>query len=205
MSVRESRIEEVLATYPDICAELIGVREELVLISRQKILRSGDRLDLLFTHGSHLILVELKVVPFREEFLEQTRNYWKQLQQLQIGEHLISGEITAYLLCPLFLPRQIDSCRQEGINAIEYNPRQVLEMFFSRFHQIAAFFSLQPPDHGVWSLHLLNPLLYSLGNGEITLADVQRDVGLAQTTVRSYLRFAEELKLVHRDKRGFFG
>ncbi|MDP2952911.1 MAG: winged helix-turn-helix domain-containing protein [Chloroflexota bacterium] len=204
MNVHESQVEEVIATYPDICAELIGVKEELVLISRQKILPSGDRLDLLFTHRSHLILVELKAVPFREEFLEQTQSYWEQLQQLQVEERLIAGEIVAYLLCPFFLPGQIDSCRSKGINAIEYAPSQVLEMFFSRFQRIAAFFNLRPPDHGVWSLHLLNPILYSLRDGELATRDIQKHVGLALTTVRSHVRFAEEMQLVRRAERGSF-
>ena len=203
MSVRESQIEEILATYPDICADLIGIKEELVLIGRQKILPSGDRLDLLFAHGSRLILVELKVVPFKEEFLIQTQGYWRELEQLQAEEQLISGEITAYLLCPHFLPKHIASCVQMGVRAIEYDPSQVLEMFFSRFNQIAAFFSLQPPDHGVWSLHLLNPILYSLENGRLSLADIRKGVGLALTTIGNYLRFAEELKLVYRETPGF--
>ena len=203
MSVRESQIEEILATYPDICADLLGIKEELVLISRQKILPSGDRLDLLFARGSRLILVELKVVPFKEEFLKQTQSYWQELEQLQAEEQLISGEITAYLLCPHFLPQHIDSCMHLGIKAIQYDPSHVLAMFFTRFHQIAAFFNLQPPDHGVWSLHLLNPILYSLEGGRLSLADLRKSVGLAPTTVGNYLRFAEELGLVHREKPGF--
>ena len=204
MSIRESQIEEVLATYPDICSELLGLGEGLILIARQMILPSGGRLDLFFTHGSRLILVELKVVPFKHEFLEQTLSYWEELRGLQIDERLIAGDIFAYLLCPSFLSNQMEECDRRCVTPIEYTPSHVLEMFFSRFGSIAAFFALQPPDHGVWSLHLLNPILYSLRGGPLTVTDIRTAVGLAQTTTRSYLRFAEEMKLVYRyDSRAF--
>ncbi len=46
MEVRESQIEDVLATYPDIAKEVVGIQEDLTMLARQKLLPSGNRLDL---------------------------------------------------------------------------------------------------------------------------------------------------------------
>ncbi len=74
MFVRESQIEDVLATYPQITQRVLGIDKELTLLARQKILKSG-RLDLLFTAEDKLLLLELKVEDFRPEFIQQVKRY----------------------------------------------------------------------------------------------------------------------------------
>ncbi len=58
MFVRESQIEDVLATYTDIAKETLAIKEELTLLARQKILPSGEKIDLLFVADSRIKLVE---------------------------------------------------------------------------------------------------------------------------------------------------
>ena len=122
MSVKESQVEEVLATYPDIAAEILGASGTPTLISRQKILPSNNRIDLLFAHGSKLLLVELKVVSFIAEFLRQVVGYREELQRLQAEKSMISGDIETYLLCPVFNKRGQTLCANEQVRAIEYDP-----------------------------------------------------------------------------------
>jgi len=125
MSVKESQVEEVLATYPDIAAEVLGIRATLTLISRQKILPSNDRIDLLFTHGWKLVLVELKIVPFHISFLNQVVGYRDEIRRLQIDEALLNGDIDTYLLCPAFSRDGMETCVNQGVIPVEYNPQYV--------------------------------------------------------------------------------
>jgi hypothetical protein len=48
LQVRESQIEDVLCYHLDITRQLIKTSGDLTLIRRQKILPSGNRLDMLF-------------------------------------------------------------------------------------------------------------------------------------------------------------
>lgn len=106
MLIRESQIEDVLATYPDITKEILGVPEDITLLSRQKILPSGNRIDLLFVAGTRLKLLELKVEVFQNEFVEQTEQYKNELLELQRRDKLVKGSVDVYLLCPSISEKQ---------------------------------------------------------------------------------------------------
>lgn len=100
MIVRESQVEDVLATYPDIAKEILGIREELTLLARQKVLPSGQKIDLLFVADSRLKLVELKVEKCVSDFIYQVRDYKRELIELQKDNKLVAGDIDAFLLSP---------------------------------------------------------------------------------------------------------
>ncbi len=100
MIVRESQVEDVLATYPDIAKEILGIKEELTLLTRQKILPSGEKIDLLFVADSRLKLVELKVEKCKPEFIRQVKSYKDELIKLQNENKLVTGDIDAFLLSP---------------------------------------------------------------------------------------------------------
>ncbi len=79
MIVRESQVEDVLATYTDIAKEILGIKEDLTLLARQKILPSGNRIDLLFVADSRMKLVELKVEECKTDFIIQVKSYIDEL------------------------------------------------------------------------------------------------------------------------------
>lgn len=200
MQIRESQIEDVLATYPDITKEIIEVSEDLTLLSRQKILPSGNKIDLLFVAGTKLKLLELKVEIFQNRFMEQTEQYRNELIRLQTENKLVNGPIDAYLLCPLISEEQRKTCKLRKIEPIEYSPEFVLESFFSRLRNLANFMTIKPADHGLWNLHLLNRLLYRMEQTQ-TRKDLASKIGLSESTIGSYLRFAEEMRLVTKKNR----
>jgi hypothetical protein len=200
MIIRESQIEDVLATYPDIAKDLLGISEELTLLSRQKILPSGNKLDLLFIAGTKLKLLELKVEPFQEKYVEQTTQYKNELIELQMGNKLVNGSVDAYLLCPSISEREEEICKSMGIKPVKYSPEFVLESFFSRLKNLAGFMTIKPADHGLWNLHLLNRLLYQMERIQ-TKEGLVRMTGLSRSTMGSYLRFAEEIRLVTKKNR----
>jgi hypothetical protein len=203
ITIRESQIEDVLASYPDIIREILGTQDELSLLGRQKVLPSGNKLDLLFACGIKLVLVELKVDPFQDEFISQINGYRDELIDLQTNNKLVNGEVIAYLLCPSFSAEQKQMCLDKGVQPIEYSPELVLESFFARLRNLANFITLKPADYGLWSLHLLNRLLYALPKVSAKHA-LANETGLSSSTISSYLQFAREMCLVKQeDKRKY--
>lgn len=199
MIVRESQIEDILATYPDITKEVLGIKEELTLLARQKILPNGDKIDLLFVADSRLKLVELKVERYKSDFVYQVKKYKKELIKLQKEDKFIFGEIDAFLLCPEINQKGKELCEKEGIISYEYSPKRILEHFFERLKTFAGFIMLKPADHGLWNLNLLNRLLYSLSDKK-TKQELAKEVNLSISTIGSYLRLAEDLYLTKIDE-----
>ena len=195
MIIRESQIEDVLATYPEITKEILGISEDLTLLSRQKILPSGKKIDLLFVAGTRLKLLELKVGIFQDVFVEQAEQYKNELLRLQRENKLVNGPVDIYLLCPSISERQRKVCKLKEIKPIEYSPEFVLESFFSRLRTLAGFITMKPADHGLWNLYLLNRLLYQMEKTQ-TRNELVSKTGLSKSTIGSYLRFAEEMRLV---------
>ena len=60
VEVRESEIEDIFAQYPLLLRGVLKLSHDIFLVARQKILPSG-RLDLVYSHLSDLLLIELKV------------------------------------------------------------------------------------------------------------------------------------------------
>lgn len=195
MIVRESQIEDVLATYPDIAKEILGIKGDLTLLARQKILPSGDRIDLLFVADSRMKLVELKVEECKTDFVQQVKGYLNELTNLQNENKLIAGGIDSFLLSPEFSSVQRELCIKYGITPCEYKPEKILEAFFIRLKNFANFITLKPANHGLWQLHLLNRLLYTLSEGKLK-KELTEETGLSVSTVGSYLQLAEDLHLI---------
>jgi predicted transcriptional regulator len=199
MIVRESQIEDVLATYPDIAKEILGIKEELTLLARQKILPSGEKIDLLFVADSRIKLVELKVEKCKPEFIHQVKSYRDELIKLQTANKFIAGDIDAFLAAPEFSGEQEKACQEFGIVPCEYEPQKVLEAFFARLKKFANFITLKPADHGLWQLHLLNRLLYALSEEKVK-KELAEETGLSVSTIGSYLRLAGDLHLIETAK-----
>ena len=194
IKVRESQIEDVLATYSEVTQRLIGSQHELRLIARQMPLQSG-RLDLLFSAGTRLLLLELKVEAFKRDFVSQVKSYAQDLLKLQEEGTLIAAPIDSLLLCPRFTSSGEQLCLAEGVTPVSYSPAEVLLDFYSRLGSVATFMSLRPSDHGLWNIHLIHRVLYSLPSHE-TVPSLAKATGLSAKSVGNHLRFAQELHLV---------
>lgn len=202
MKVRESQVEDVLATYPDLTKEVVGIHDDLTLLARQKLLPSGNRIDLLFVSGTRLKLLELKIGLFQKQFIDQVIQYKQELVQLQSDNKLVNGCIDAYLLCPSMTEVQKQECLNSSVCPVEYSPESVLDSFFARLSRQAGFIVLKPADHGLWAIHLLNRLLYAMGEAK-EKKQLSSKLGLSESTIGSYLRFAQELHLVEKRNKDF--
>lgn len=202
MDVRESQIEDIFATYPTIFCETVGLKEDASVLFRQYLLPSG-RLDLLFAVADKLVLLELKVEPFKDEFIEQVRKYIKDLTDLQQKSLLIEAPIEPYLLCTFISPSQKNRCQANGIVAVEYSPDNVLLAFFQRLRPIANFITIKPSDHGLWNIHLINKTIYCLASHS-EISSIAANLGKSPKTVSNQLRFGEELCLVKSLKSRYY-
>lgn len=202
IKVHEAQVEDALATYPTILANLVGVQRDVSLLFRQHPLPSG-RLDLLYACGTELFLVELKVESFRYAFLEQVLGYMADIRAMQEQGSLMKTPTRAYLLCPSFLEHQLLQCQEAGVSPIVYSPEDVLQSFFLRLRGIARFVSIKPNYHGVWSIRLIHRFLYGLlkARDAQELADSS---SVSAKTVTNNLRLARDLFLAnHRDRKNW--
>jgi len=203
MEVRESQIEDVLAKYSDITKELLGITDELTLLARQKILPSGNKLDLLFVSGTRLKLIELKISIFERKFIKQILDYKDELFKLQSENKLVNGPIDAYLLCPSIATEERQECLNNDVYALEYSPENILTSFFIRLRGTSTLITLRPADHGLWGIHLLNRLLYAMQDSRTRKA-LSKETGLSESTIGSYLMLGEELHLAEKKNNKFF-
>lgn len=201
-NIRESQIEDIFAIYPIIFCESVGLKEDASLLFRQYTLPSG-RLDLLFAAADKLVLVELKVEPFEDDFIGQLGQYVKDLADLQQKGLLIEAPIKAYLLCPVISHNQKEKCQENGILAVQYSPDEVLAAFFQRLRPIVNFITIKPSDHGLWNIHLINKTIYTLASLS-QVSSIAAHLGKSPKTVSNQLRFAEELCLVTSLKSRYY-
>lgn len=194
LEIRESQIEDIFASQLDEVRHLLSVEGDISLISRQKKLPSGGKLDLLYISSQHLLLLELKAVRSETKFCDQILEYIDDLLLLQYKDELPNLPIKAFLLCPEFLDSHKQYCKSNEITPIMYSPYELLKNYFFKVKAISNLISLKPSNHGLWNLHLLNRILYQL-NKSTPIDSLVLKVGLSKSTVNSYLRISTELGL----------
>src|SRR5690242_18983034 len=125
VNVRESEVEDVLAQYPNLAKRILGLSDDIFLLTRQKSLPSG-RLDLMYAGASELLLVELKVEQFRAKFLRQVLAYRNDLAVLQRQAKFVRGQIRPYVLCLKFDKAAEALAEEMGVCLRSFDPREVL-------------------------------------------------------------------------------
>ena len=195
LEVRESQIEDILVGASVLTRRLLNLDDEPRLLVRQMILPSG-RLDMLYAYQTKLLLIELKVVEFQRDFLDQVLNYKSDLVEYQQKGNLLHGDIEPYLLCTDTTSAQESLATQRGVRLTRYNPQEVLDFFYKNFKPITFFVGIKPIDIGIWNLHLVHEFIYFLEqtNSIITLREL---VGGSQKTLYNKIKFAFELRLIN--------
>ncbi len=201
--IRERQIEDILATYPDLLAQLLDVKPPLHVIARQMELPDGGRIDLLCTAEGRLLLIELKVGSAGEDAVSQLERYAEQLRYMQKQGALPKGDLHRYLLATL-IPEGVGTlCIKQGIHPVRYDPRYILSHFFSRFWGRMTVLEVKPRNHGVWHLGVVNPILQTLAQEDaIEMQVLSERTSLSSSTVKSYLTLASQLGIVECGKAG---
>lgn len=201
-AVRELEVEDVFRTLPHLLSRALGLDFELNIIARQKDLPSG-RLDLLAVGRRRIFLIELKVERYQPAFLQQVLRYRQDLIALQEEDQFIHGPIDPVLLVVGATSSAYDECDSQGVLLKEYSPAEILKDFYGHMAAQVNFLSVRPIDLGVWNIHLINRVLYSLRTLN-TLDELAANLQIAWKTIRNHLQFAGELGLVRRIEGRYF-
>jgi len=204
----ERTIEDILAQYPAIAESILQVSPgSLVLVDRQRILPTG-RTDLLFLHGTTLIIAELKIEPAREEHLNQVSRYEDELLETSFA--------TDYTLQPILVAPTVpeplaDTATERGIETYEYDPEEVLSEYNRQLQDVTSAFDKPPVLTGVGQLNYIHGLLEELTAGPQVIedlahnSDVFKDTGHRQPKdrLRKFARFGIRLQLLSIPDRTF--
>ncbi len=194
LEIRESQIEDILATQLDDVKRLLSINGSISLINRQKKLPSGGIIDLLFLSASELLLIELKAVRSEKKFCDQVIDYRNEIALLQPKNEFPNLPIKLYLVCPEFLDNHVEYCLKNDVIPIQFSPYELLKNFYFKVKAISMLINLKPSNHGLWNLNLLNKILYSIID-KITLSELIKKTKLSKSTINSYLMLSSELGL----------
>lgn len=195
MEIRETQIEDILVSAPVLAKKILKLEDEPRLIGRQIIVPSG-RLDILYTHRTKLLLIELKIAAFQRGFIHQVLDYKQDLLNFQDAGRLLRGEIQPYLLCPSINELQRKLGWNEGVICSAYNPEEILKYFYQNLKPVASLVEIKPIDIGIWNLHLIHKFIYLL-NEVNSVNELQTKVEGSKKTLYNKLKFASELRLIH--------
>jgi len=202
VAVRELEVEDAFRTLPRLLSQALGFDFELSIIARQKDLPSG-RLDLLAVGQRRIFLIELKVERYKSAFLKQVLGYRQDLVALQEAGQFIDGPVEPVLLVIAAAKSAYDECEAREVVLREYSPANVLKGFYDHMAAQVNFLSVRPIDLGVWNIHLINRVLYSLPTRN-TINDLAANLQIAWKTIRNHLQFASELGLVSQLNKRYF-
>ena len=198
LEIRESQIEDIFATQLDEVKALLNLNEMPILMDRQKKVDSGI-IDLLFLSSNSLHLLELKAVTSKIEFCEQTIRYHKDLLSLQAKNVLPSLPLRSYLVCPTFINSHKIYCIENSIIPLEFSPYELLKNFYYKVKAISNLIDIKPSNHGLWNLHLLNPVIYAIKDNN-NIQSLMNITQKSKSTIGSYLRLANELRLIDKNR-----
>jgi hypothetical protein len=199
LEIRESQIEDIFASQLDDVISILSLNENLTLIDRQKKLPSG-RIDLLFISISSLHLLELKAVDSKIEYCNQIIGYRNDLLEMQLNQKIPILPLKSYLVCTKFINSHREYCVNNNIIPIEFSPYELLKNYYFKVKAISSLINVKPSNHGLWNLHLFNPILYAIEENS-TIHSLSNLIGKSKSTVGSYLRLSNELGLT---KKGVF-
>lgn len=195
LEIRESQIEDILVSAPVLTKRILSLEDEPRLLSRQMLIPSG-RLDLLYAHRTELVLVELKAVPFKKQFVRQLSSYLADLRNLQDRGLLLQGRISPYLLVTQATASQSELASANDIICLPYDPEEILNYFYSNFKPIALFTETKPIDIGIWNIHLVHNLLYAVQSGINSVKELRKQAIVSPRTLYNKIKFASELRLI---------
>ena len=202
-TISERVIEDILSADKKILAELLSLDpSSLSLIARQKRLKSGN-LDMLCLYKNELVLIELKVVGFSNNIINQINGYFYDLVELQKQHKLIDASIRRVILVTSCGITDVDKCKKESIQLIDYKPNYVLSKFYDNFKELSYFLKIQSGDYGVVRLGLLNSTLLLLARGK-SLKEIIELEKRSRNTIKNRFSVATLLGLVAKYKGEYF-
>lgn len=202
--IKESEVEEALVSDLRIIKSLLYLDHDPKLIARQLQLGDGSRLDLLFSCGDFLFLIELKTTKFYPAHKEQILRYKKEIERLQSQKELPSSDVQLYVFVTDYLPNELRDCVIDKVHLITYSPEAVLKIYYQNIFASTHFLRAKPKDYGVFNIGLINRTLLELHNGEMTEKSISQNTKLSLNTTRLHLLTAKEFGLARKRNHNYF-
>lgn len=201
--ISEKIIEDILSTDKSILADILRINQsELSLVARQKVLNSG-RLDLLYLYNDELLLIEIKIVRFSNDIVDQINNYYNDLAKFQSENKLITSEIRKIILVNGFDVKDVGFCKNHSIELYNYDPKDVLIKFYENFKELSHFLKIKSGDYGVVRLGLIKKSLALLSQGK-NIDELSKIQSKSLKTIRNRLSVATLLNLVFKHDQHFY-
>lgn len=202
-SISEKAIEDIMTSDKSILSEVLSLNfSDLSIIARQKIVSSG-KLDMLYLHKDEMLLIELKVVSFYKEIINQIKNYENDLIELQKQNKLINSKIRKIIIVTGAKENDYRVCSENNIDLIVYKPENVLAKYYENFKELSAFLKIQAGDYGVVRLGLIKPTLRYLSEG-VSIKEICNLENKSEKTIRNKISVAQLLGLVNKFKNNFY-
>lgn len=199
----EKVIEDILAADKSILSEVLSLNaSDLSLIARQKIINSG-KLDLLYLCKNEMLLIELKIVSFHKDIVNQINNYEVDLIELQNQNKLILSKIKKIILVTGCKENDFKLCYENNITLLSYKPEIILSKYYENFKELSSFLKIQSGDFGVVRLGLIKNTLSYLSEG-LSIEKICKLENKSEKTIRNKISVAQRLNLVSKFKNNFF-
>jgi predicted transcriptional regulator len=203
LDISERIIEDILVLDRRILANILELSvNELTLLARQKRLDSGI-LDLLYVYQKELLLIELKVVSFYDDIIEQINGYESDLIVLQNHTKLIDAPIRKFVFVTSYKKKDETKCSSNDIELRIINPTQILNEYHEDFKELSQFLTIKSGDYGVVRIGLINSTLQYLGKG-LSLKTITKKENRSIKTIRNRISVAIQLGLVIKHEDKFF-
>ena len=121
MKIKESQIEDIFVTSPELLKTILKLDDDPKLLGRQIVIPSG-RLDMLYAYKTELLLIELKIVAYRAKFIRQILDYKNDLFNFQQDGKLVNGEIVPFLVLPNIDKTDLRTVEKNGFNHYRLKP-----------------------------------------------------------------------------------
>ena len=84
----------------------------------------------------------------------------------------------------------------DDVKCVIYDPAEVLNYFYKNMKPIALFTETKPIDIGIWNIHLIHELIYSIESGITSVKELRKHLGGSPRTLYNKIKFTNELKLI---------
>ena len=202
-SISEKIIEDILTSDKSILSEVLSLNfSDLSLIARQKIVSSG-KLDLLYLCKDEILLIELKIISFYKDIINQINNYETDLIELQNQNKLIRSKIKKIILVIGCGENDRKSCDVNNIVLLSYKPENILSKYYENFKELSSFLKIKSGDFGVVRLGLIKNTLAYLSEG-LSIKEICKLENRSEKTIRNKISVAQNLNLVSKFKSNYF-
>ena len=203
LKTSERVVEDIFSVDKSLLSGILYLNaDELHPIARQKRFDNRRILDMLYLYRHELLLVELKVVPFYFDIIEQINDYHNELQKLQNQSKLVKTNINKIVLVTDATKEQVALCGKQNIRLVKFNIEELLSKYYDNFRELSVFLNIRPANRGVSRLYLMKSTLLLLDQQK-TINEICQIENKSRNTIYNRLIVACLLGILEKNKDNY--